>query len=489
MPIPGQSLTIRDPGLGVVDQSDNAFVLVGCAEKGPQNVVIAFSSLKYIVDTYGQGPLSEDLCTTLVIAGAPVFGCRVAGTIAGAATSVNKVSADSSTGAVTVTGAALDRYTAIVDITTTGTLGTGRFKYSLDGSLIDGSARTYSEELTVPSSGTYLVPNTGLTLTFAPGGGPVYFEKGDRHTFSSTAPHYSTTEVGLAMDAVASYLSTASEAEFDAIVLSGRNATGSAAATLFGALSTRLAGLETMFRYMGAIADVGSGDSTVNVKTAMNSVSDERICVVYGDADIVSAKGFAGFGAPTRTACVALAARAARELISTDLARYASGALEGVLAISHDEYLSEELDAAKISTLRTWPGSPGYYITNARMKSAPGSDFRYWQHRRCMDVACRTVTKVQQNFSSIGLLTEDGGSIDPTEAQRLESIARQPLDDALLSPKNIEGRAGHVSAYRYKIDLSNDVLTSETVMSDVAIRPLGYAKFISTQIGFASRVG
>lgn len=483
MPIPGQSLTIRDPGLGVVEQSDNAFVFIGCAEKGDLNTVKAFSSPAAVTDHYGQGALAEDLCHTLMIAGGPVYGCRVAATIAGAASSVSKVSFASSSGTVAVAGAAFDRYEATIEIVSTGTLGAGRFRYTLD------RGRTWSEELTIPGSGTYLIPNTNLTLTFAPGGGPVYFERGDKHSFTSTAPHYGTTEVGLAFDAIATYLSTAPSADFDAVVLTGRNATGSAAATLFGAVSTRLSGMAAMFRYMRAIMDAGSGDTKTNAKTALNAVADKRINPVYGDADIVSAKGFAGYGAPRRTALTTVAARAAASLISTDLARYASGSLPGVLAITHDEYLSPELDDAKITTLRTHPSSSGYYITNARLKSEPGSDFLYWQHGRCMDVACRTTVKVQQNFLSMGLLTKDGGQIDPSEAARLEAIARRPLEDALLLPKNVEGRAGHVSAFKYVVDRANNLLTSQTVQTEIAIRPLGYAKFIVTQIGFATSVG
>jgi len=65
---------------------------------------------------------------------------------------------------------------------------------------------------------------------------------------------------------------------------------------------------------------------------------------------------------------------------------------------------------------------------------------------------------------------------------------REALNEQLLRPTNAEGVSGHVSALNYTIDRTNNVATTETLLSDVAIRPLGYAKFINTTLGYSLAV-
>lgn len=488
MSIPGQDLTIRDPGLGLVSLSGNTFCFLGTSEKGTVNVVQAFNSPADVVDTLGNGRLTQALCHVLQVGGGPVYGCRLTGSVAGTNSSVTVTRTSTSTGTITFSGAPLDAYQATISIVATGTLGTGTFEYSLD------NGRTWSETMTIPSGGTYLIPSTNVTATFVAGAGATFFEAGDTHTFTTTAPHYGATDLASGLNAITTYLSTVTGFSFDAIFAMGRNATGSGAATLFGTLSTQMASFAQKYQFMRAAMDGGSGDTDANVKTAFGSLADRRIALVYGDAVISSGAPFAGYAAPLMPLLVSAAARAkgtadGETLISTDLARVATGPLTGVLAISHDEYVTETLDAAKISTSRTMPLANGYFLTNMRLKSPAGSDFLYWQHGRIMDVACRTVAAKQMQFLSAGYAVNDDGTLQEYEAKRLESIVNDALMVELMDPKDVEGAPGHVSAFKYTVDRTNNVLSSQTLQSKVAIRPKGYVKDIVTELGYASDVG
>jgi hypothetical protein len=66
-------------------------------------------------------------------------------------------------GDLTVTGPPFDSPHVIVTIIASGGRGAGTFRYSLD----DG--KTFSNVFIIPSSGNYIVPNTGLTLAFSAG--------------------------------------------------------------------------------------------------------------------------------------------------------------------------------------------------------------------------------------------------------------------------------------------------------------------------------
>lgn len=483
MPFPKQTIDVIDPGLGIVEQSDTVPLYLGCASAGTVDTIYTFSRKKDVIDTLGQGPLPEAVCRCLDIAGGPVRALRTTGGVAGAAGSVTPTRVGTSTGTITVANAPYDRYEVIVEIMTTGTLGVGEFRYSLD----DG--RTYSETITIPSGGTYNIPSTNIELTFVPGAGPTIFEDGDLHEFDTTAPYLSTTNLGTAVTAI-----LASSLSFDFIVVTGKPADAPAAVVIFAALATHLASLATAFRYVRAMMSAGV-DSTADVLTEFAAVADARIAVCYDDVDMASSKPFAGYGVPKQPLEMAFGARAAASLISTDLGRFKDGPITGSLEISHDERQNNVLDAAKIATARTYYDVPGFYFTHCPLKSPAGSDYQYWQHGRVMDVACRTVYLAQQKWINSAVRTNNDGTINEKDAAKIEEDVRGALRDALTNPTNAEGNQGHVSigendpGFTYAIDRNNNVATTFTLISTVAVRPLGYTKLINTSIGFAVNLG
>jgi Protein of unknown function (DUF2586) len=482
MVAPYQQLTIRDPGLGLVGASDARFVYLGCASKGALNTIVPLTSPAAVEDTFGDGPLPEALALALSLSGGPVYGCRLAATVVGTAGTVLPARVGTSTGTVTVAGAPYDGYQVLVEILSTGTVGVATFRYSLD------KGRTFSPGYTIPLAGVYSIARTSLTVTFVPGAGPVMFERGDVHAFDTTAPHYTGTELALGCDAVTAFLSVQPAIEFDVLVFTGRNLTGTAAATLAGALGVKLDGFENSYHYMRAIIDMGSGDTPANILTAWASFAHRRISPVYGDAVTPSAKGYTGFGAPLTPLLRSAAAFVQGQLVSTDPAAYVVGPLP-VLAISYDEFVSALLDDAKASTARTWPGASGFYITNMRLKSPAGSDYEFWQDGRVMDLACRTTIKAQYPFMSAGFATNPNGTIEEGEARTCEAGVYDQLRAQLLDPKRLNGKRGHVSAVEYVVDRENQYALTRVLQTSVAIRGLTYAKVIKTSIGFSLNVG
>lgn len=476
MAIPTLTQTIRDPGLGVTPAAITAFLYMGTCSSGTIGALYVFSNPADVIDTLGQGPLAEDLCYHLAIAGGPVYAIRLTGSVAGAAGSVTATLKSTATGTITVAGAAYDRYSFIGQIMVTGALGVAQWRYSLDG------GATYSPQLTVPS-GTYVVPNTNLTLTFVAGAGPIIFEAGDQHTFASTAPGFGTTDLAAGVTAL-----KAANINIAAITLSGKLGTASAAATIAAACATHAASLFTVYQPIRMIMDMGT-DVEATTITAWAAVASERIAPVYGDETCTSGKPFTGFGAPTAPAQRSASARCAAILPSTDPAWFAAGALPGVTAITHDEFRTQNMDSHKFSTLRTHQGISGFFITNMNLLSAPGSDYQFWQHGRVMDVATLTCYQSLLPFLSSSVRTLASGAIDPRDADRWEKKAKDALRTVLLDPDNEQGTQGLVSALDVKVDRVANVLTSNTVKVKVAIRPLAYAKTIVNELSFSANVG
>ena len=202
MTLPDSNQTVQDGGLGILpDSIDNLHLLAGTCEKGTTNSVLSFSDVSVVRSTLGAGPLAEAIASALTTsvrgkAPRPVYAVRIATTDTGSCGAVTKTAIGSSTGTITVAGAAWDSLQIKVKITRTGTLNAGAFQVSLDG------GTSYDPEVTIPAGGTYLIPGTNVTLTFVPGGGAVYFEAGDIHSFNTVEARPSSTEIGTAMDAI-----------------------------------------------------------------------------------------------------------------------------------------------------------------------------------------------------------------------------------------------------------------------------------------------
>lgn len=372
-----------------------------------------------------------------------------------------------------------DSYDAIVPIVTTGTLGVGEFQYSFD----DGNS--YSPTLTIPSGGTYDIPNTGTRLTFTPGAGPKFFEAGDKFLFNAKAPYVSTTSLAAGFTAIQNATD-----EFAAYVLCGRAADATTAAAMFSALAVQAEALFAQHRFIGCIMNAGT-DTAANNKTQFAAVSSSRLMVTFDTEHVASSKPFTGWSQPKRSTAHVIASRAAASLISTHLGRFADGPLDGVKDIAYNEEKgTDAMSAARFATLRTWQGFPGgFYINRPNMMSAPGSDFTLWPHRRIMDTACDTAHKTLQQFanSKIRVRTDGTGFIDEKEALRIEGVVNAGLGDNILVPVDAEGNPGHAADIRYIVDRAYNVQQNNKVKGRVAIVRDGYAEEIITELGFAAQ--
>ena len=490
--MPTQNFTIRNDSLGQSEPNTDRFLFIGAASAGTNDVIVSASNPSAVVTAFGQGPLAEAMAYHLATAGGPVYGMKVAASTAGTASAVTKSAVDSSTGTVTVANAPYDSYQVIVEIMTSGTLGAGEFRYSLDG------GRDYSPKLLIPSGATYDIPNTNIELTFVPGGGPVYFEDGDTHSFTCTAPHY---QAGDLTSAVTALLAAAETPLVDAIVFTGVPADVSAAATLFAAINTHLLTLEAAFKFVGGIMDVSSIDAAADVKAGVAGVESDRLCGVYGRGRFTSAKAFTGWAQPLYDGCAVVSAQAARVGLSGDLKRVASGALPGFSELEHDEATAATtLDDARLTTFRTWDGRTGVYVYQGRIKSAPTSDYRLWQHRRVMDRACRVTYVQQQSFigrtpranADASIVAGEPGApgtiYDPDARNLFEQPVRKALRAELKAPFNAEGLPGHVSEFAYSVDRTTDILTTKAIDSELLLVPLLTVDDVNTTLRYAASV-
>lgn len=484
MTIPSQQFRFPENGLGLAPPIRNRPLILGVSSTGTAFQRTTVTQPSAVVDGFGEGPMPEAACRVLQIAGGPIDVIKSTSSVAGVMSAVTKAPVGSSTGTVTLAGAPYDAYNLIIEVLQSGTLGAGTFRYSLDGrGLAIADHKTWSEELTIPAGGAFAIPRTNVTATFVPGGGPVFFEDGDTHTALGTAPHYNLTDLANTMTAFA-----ADPGEVTFIHFTGQDVSAAAAATAFAAIDSHLTALENQHTYVRGIMDAGA-DTAANVATAQAAVSDKRITVCYGLVELPSSKPFTGWAAPSQLLTVAFAQRAGKLLLSEDPGRTASGAIEGASNPSHNEFFEASLDSHKITTAMTYPKTAGLFFTNGWLKSQIGSDYRYWQHGRIMDAACDVVYQQQVLFIASEPRTNADGTIFENDARDWEQGQVTPaLENVLTKPSNASGNQGHVSDFGYAINRNIDLLGTDTVESDLAVRPLGYPKTFITTVGYSRSV-
>lgn len=483
MVFPAQTLNVIDPGLGQTAPVANIPIMSGVSTGGSiaVNTLKQINNLNDVRTLIGYGALAEDVALALSQRGGPISFVLHNSVDSKALSGVSLVKEVGSGPTITVSGTPNDRYNLRIKITLGGTLGVAKYQYSLDAWDTTSSAPspiTWSQERLTPGGGTFLLPNTGLTLTFPAG----TYVLNDIYTLTTIPKEVLTADLA----SVATLLSGNTLLDFNLWGVSGQQDDKTTGAALAASFQGYLTTLTQSFRYVRGFMDVGSGDAggAAAVATAAATWTGSRICPSFGLVVRPSLLPFEGFSYRKCSASAGVFVRAATVLISTDLSRFASGPDSGVLWIGFDGFADQSLDAVKISTMRTWPAAPGFYFANGKLHSAFGSDFIDVQYGRVMDVACRTTYLSQLNFESESFRTITGGAIDPRDAKQMESVVQKDLNNNIMSPNNARGVPGHASSVVYAVDLSQDIVTTGQLKSSVAMRPLGYSKVISTDLFF-----
>lgn len=479
MTLPRETITVLDPGLGLVDVAAVTPIETGVSSAGTVGQLYSFSSLSTIRATLGYGDLPDSVAKKLNERGGPVLAMRGTGSTAATSSAVTKIGTGTPT--PTIAGVATMRIKAQVRVRAGGALGTATFDFALDNWQPTLVQPTFGATRTIPGGGSFLFPNSGITMTFPAG----TYVAGDTFNFTCEPAHLNASDVS----ALGALIAAIPSAAFKIWSVSDSFTTATEGYAVAVALGSALQTLAGNFRYSGGFVDVGSGDTSANVLIGDATFADVRISPCYGFELQAAALAFEGYGS-RYTSCVnSIAARAARVAPSTDLARFAEGNLNGTQWIALDSSLDGTVDAAGISTLRTWPNANGFYIANGNIAAPIGSDFQLWQYRTLMDLGCQAVYTAMLPFLADDLRTLAAGTLDPLEAGIINTAGLEALNEALMRPKNARGRPGLVSAVSFAADLTNNINLTSQLNTTIAIRPRGYSRFISQTIGYSLSAG
>lgn len=465
MTIPNSTVAIQDGGLGLSPEiATNVIAFLGCCSGGVAGVVNSYGggNPQAIVDDNGYGPMVE-AAAYANSRGVPVITCKVAQNAAGAAGAVTQVGSGTDV-LVVSTSVPLDSYQVVVAVTQAWADpndGTGAFRVSLD------NGRSFGPENALPVSGSFSPANTGLVLNFGTTGTGVV---GDTYSFTCTSPVFTTTELNTALTAL-----LADSSDWFALDVIGIPADTSAMAGFFAAIDAKLTAAEASFRFAGGMMSAYDG-SDAALKASALTLSSKRLGVGAGFGVLISALSGVQYRRPVGH-WVSMAKLGTVDP-QIDAAQFDLGAEPGVVSLDRDEEATPGLDAARYSTLRTFKGNPGFYVTNARLMSPPTSDFRYWQHRRVMDIAAKVVRVAGlAELNKPILVNAKTGLIDESFARVLD----RRLTAKLRAETSQKGRCSDAVA---QVDRTTNIISTETLNVNYSIVPLAYGKHIASTIGF-----
>jgi hypothetical protein len=463
MALPDVNTKILDGAMGVAGASATGiFAAVGVAAI-PSNGILTFVDPGDVDEKIGDGPLRDLIVTALSMAKTTVYAVALEGSVAGSVSQVTPASGNTGGGTLAVSGSPRNEYDVSVEIVEGGGLNEATFRVTIDSAA--------GKVITVPDTGEYDIPNTGLKLTFAAENAT--FNAGDKFAFSSTAPEATNGEVLAAIDQIldAKYL-----LEWIAVA-------GVSTAALWAALATKADGAEAMYQYLFFVAGaryLNAGDTVdqwVNALagTERGVTASTRLQVVAGWIEEADSNGQVDVRNAIGVYCGKLAGKKEHE--GPDMTN--GGAISAATAIKPDGLNDGHIEILKNKgyvTVRKIIGLTGIYITSGQMMSEAGSDYDLVERRRVMDKACRDIRVAQLPWLNSNVTIGADGS--PEGLDMFVAQGEAPLK-TMITDKQI-------SAGTIVIPEGQNILSDKKLRTKIRIVPLGKMSYIENEIAYSN---
>ncbi len=404
--------------------------------------------------------------------------------------------------------------TVLVKITTGGALGTMAFDVNVGGSGYSGTPVTSNAS----ASTTYAVAGTNTTIAFTAatytlndvwtvsalgavthstgvGSGSVSqtsasFVTGDYNTFLSAPPSPSNSDITTAGAAL--ILDTAHQWSIMQIVNVPVSASAAATTEAIGD-AVAVAGFAA-YRYFRVLMECPTVNSIViSGGVPIYDTADTDSACSAAFASVQSTKGYTQVGAgdfdcispitgifQRRNAIWQEAARLNSTQLKDDPGKTANGSLSFIRALYRDEAQVPALDAARLVTLRTYQGVPGFYITAGPTMALTTSDFSQIARCRVVDRACAVTYSALFPFLRSDVPVDAAsGYILATVKAKIEGIVESQESAALVA-------TGQASAVDFSINGTTNILSTGTMVCTVAVTPVAYFTQIQVTIGFVN---
>lgn len=459
---------VTDGLLGITtDKGEGVHVKIGVSPIQSDSYVIITGNMtaQKIKERLGLSPLADKTMDSVENGSARVLCIPVAASVAGTITRITQIV--ESTPNIVVSGEPHNAFDIIIKITGAGGLNSAVFKYSIDGGY------SYSNEITVPLSAEYEIPNTGLKATFTL---PVdtSFELNSTFEYTTTAPQMTNQDVISAVDR----LKTISE-EFEFVHIVGESER-----SLWATISSQQQILQEQYhKPLFFILEAYNINTNEKVEDYAFRLESEAKTIKNIFIQVVTARSlYLGMDGITReinnagiVAGLYAKTSVQRSIGETSQISISTDKMLELRPKGIEEYI-EIIDAAKYLTFRQYHGLEGFYVTNAKMLCPDGSDYRYAEDVRVLNKIIKKTRKqaLLQLQSDIDMEDIDG------ELAAKGEFIQAPLDDMV--------DAGEISSVQISIPENQDILVDETFHITIRYVPRGHIREIVIDVGVSNPV-
>lgn len=450
--LPNVYINITDGNLGLMAPSAaGVFAKIGVSNKGQIGQIAALSDPDQVTEIFGTGPLASSLLDSFSNGCRTIYALRIEGDVAG---TIGKVDASPQSSAqVTVTGSPLDAYQLRLEILTGGAPNTATFQYSLDG------GKLYAQKLTVPSSGNYQIPDSGLEITF-----PAELQAGAIYEVKTTAPRASVAKIIEGME-----LLNSANLTFENVHIVGESSK-----PMWVAADVLMTEAESRYKFRYVTMESRYKAESESTNAWVQELVKERDGFASTRVQVVSAFGMVIDRQTGRQVLRNTAGHHRGEVATLKVQQspgeVMEGPLSGIIQIMPADLNDAQiltLDTAGYTTIRTYEGMNGIYITNGRMMADTVSDFQHEEYRRVMDAACVQVRLAGLRFVKTGA-TE-------SKLNALQAYLQHALD--------IMAGEGNFTLGRIVIPPDQDIIATSKLRVKIYIQPIGILREIELEIG------
>ena len=462
--LPTAYVNFKDGQLARGPLPSGLFVFVGVGDgSASMGVVTPVNSPNDVEGLFGTGPLARQLTSFFLEGGGFCYAIQVAGT----GGTIDAPSVGGFT-AGEVTGTVKNAYSIVVRSVVAGALGIAQVEYSLDGGETWGQPRVLKAGANLIVGPSGFTPGLSFTTTLA-----TVLLTTANFTCSTVAPSPTDGDVTAAMDTAIQDASLF----FTGFHIGIQKADTDTTVALATTISAKLIDAETTwFKYLYAIMpaplDVATGASALAFAQELRADFASRRVQFCGQPMVIKSQG----GQFVMNASPLVAARRAQLNPQNDLGIVSAGQLNSVV-----KYAAGWTDASivgidqvrNVVTIRRHVGVAGFYFTNDWM-SDPTSDYRKSCFRIIADLVAADCRAAGMPFLKMDVDPDDvSGS-----AEILLAAARGPL--------NVRVASKQISRYELTVPGGQDILTTEELIVEVAIVPMGTMSWIKFNLGFKS---
>jgi hypothetical protein len=492
MGVPKLTFTRQDGQTGVVrpDAEGILAVIAGSQSTGSTlNLAATFMRPEDIQADSGYGRLASLSAYALSLTGSPVVCVQPTTAIAAAYGAMSVAGGGTSAPSAGAT-APLDEWNVVILFVAGGTIGIAgiTFQTSIDG------GNTYTALQQLGTATLIVIANTGITVNL--GAGTV--NAAETISFVTTPAYPNSSDLVAALEAL-----RVTHQLWDGVFIDTQGTTQTA--TIAAQLDTWLAGLESrgIFRFfvinaqMKGLAPYAAAETeaayAARMTTVMGTISTIRGMVCADGAEMVDY--FQGVRVRRPAAIYAgTATEALGENIGTDPAYVQLGPLSSCFLQDsrgnpryHDENIYPGLDVLKMTTLRSFDGASGAFITNADLPSPPGSDYVYIQHLRVINRACEIAWQVLQTQLSRGV--NKSPKVGPNQERYIAEADASSIE-SLVGGALIQPMKGQVSQVKFTLSRSDNIASNAgaTINGSLQAVALAYIKGFAVRTGFVRAI-